>query len=210
MQRPDQAHLVSFIPINIARQSCQPPEPAMSSIRGVMLLPISAKSYRSHTAHHTFVNKVNAPETVADPNLALSRLVENRVRGEVAQQLSPTDYRVLRWEQSDIQNRFFVRFRELDGVFEAGNRTTVILEVKASASKGIIKSGLAQLRAAVKTASHAQPKIVGILAIADMGEWFDTFGPSVTRRWPITLSAWTSRCSNGHPDCQRTRPMGSL
>ena len=44
-----------------------------------------------------------------------------------------------------------------------------------------IKSGLAQLRAAVKTASHAQPKIVGILAIADMGEWFDTFGPSATR-----------------------------
>ena len=55
----------------------------MSSISGVMLLPISAKSYRSHTAHHTFVNKVNAPETVADPNLALSRLVENRVPGEV-------------------------------------------------------------------------------------------------------------------------------
>ncbi len=47
----------------------------MSSIRGVMLLPISAKSYRSHTAHHTFLNKVNAPETVVDPNLALSRLV---------------------------------------------------------------------------------------------------------------------------------------
>ena len=70
----------------------------MSSIRGVMLLPISAKSYRIHTAHHAFLNKVNAPETVADPNLALSRLVENRVRGEVAQQLSPTDYRVLRWE----------------------------------------------------------------------------------------------------------------
>ena len=91
----------------------------MSSIRGVMLLPISAKSYRSHTAHHTFLNKVNAPETVADPNLALSRLVENR----------------------HIQNRFFVRFRELDGVFEAGNRTTVILEVKASASKSSIKSG---------------------------------------------------------------------
>jgi hypothetical protein len=121
-----------------------------------MLLPISAKSYRSHTAHHTFINKVNAPETVADPNLALSRLVENRVRGEVAQQLSPTDYRVLRWEQRDIQNRFSVRFRELDGVFEAGNRTTVILEVKASASKSSIKSGLAQLRVAVKTASHAQ------------------------------------------------------
>jgi len=91
----------------------------MSSIRGVMLLPISAKSYRSHTAHHTFLNKVNAPETVADPNLALSRLVENR----------------------HTQNRFFVRFRELDGVFEAGNRTTVILEVKASASKSSIKSG---------------------------------------------------------------------
>ena len=47
----------------------------MASIRGVMLLPISAKSSRSHTAQHTFHNKVNAPETVVDPNLALSRLV---------------------------------------------------------------------------------------------------------------------------------------
>jgi len=106
----------------------------------------------------------------------------------------------LRWEQRDIQNRFFVRFRELDGVFEAGNRTTVILEVKASASKGSIKSGLAQLRAAVKTASHAQPKIVGILAIADMGEWFDTFGPSATRPladhfagMDVTLLDWPPR-----------------
>jgi fatty acid desaturase len=35
------------------------PEPAMSSIRGVMLLPISAKSYRSHTAHHAFINKLS-------------------------------------------------------------------------------------------------------------------------------------------------------
>jgi|GEM_PF-1183572 len=179
----------------------------MSSIRGVMLLPISAKSYRSHTAHHTFLNKVNAPETVADPNLALSRLVENRVRGEVAQQLSPTDYRVLRWEQRDIQNRFFVRFRELDGVFEAGNRTTVILEVKASASKSSIKSGLAQLRAAVSTASHAQPKLVGILAIADMGEWFDTFGPSATRPladhfagMDVTLLDWPPRLPEDSTD----------
>jgi hypothetical protein len=70
-----------------------------------MLLPISARSYRSHTAHHAFINKVNAPETVADPNLALSRLVENRVRGEVAQQLSPTDYRVLRWEQRERKDK---------------------------------------------------------------------------------------------------------
>ena len=38
----------------------------MSSIRGVMLLPISARSYRSHTAHHAFINKVNAPETAAE------------------------------------------------------------------------------------------------------------------------------------------------
>ena len=56
------------------------PEPAMSSIRGVMLLPISAKSYRSHTAHHTFLNKVNAPETVVDPKLALSLMAENENR----------------------------------------------------------------------------------------------------------------------------------
>jgi hypothetical protein len=48
----------------------------MSSIRGAMWLPISEKSYRSHTVHHTFLNKVNAPETVADPNLALSRMQE--------------------------------------------------------------------------------------------------------------------------------------
>lgn len=179
----------------------------MSSIRGVMLLPISTRSYRSHTAHHTFINKVNAPETVADPNLALSRLVENRVRGEVAQQLSPTDYRVLRWEQRDTQNRFFVRFRELDGVFEAGNRTTVILEVKASASKGSIKSGLAQLRAAVNTASHAQPRMVGILAIADLGEWFDTFGQSAARPladhfagMDVTLLDWPPRLPEDSTD----------
>jgi hypothetical protein len=47
----------------------------MSSIRGVMLLPISAKSYRSHTAHHTFINKVSGSTPSANRPRAGHRLL---------------------------------------------------------------------------------------------------------------------------------------
>ena len=30
----------------------------MSSIKGVMLMPLDAESYRRHVAHHTFLAKV--------------------------------------------------------------------------------------------------------------------------------------------------------
>jgi hypothetical protein len=39
----------------------------MSSIRGVMLLPLSAKSHRSHTAHHNFLNKVKRQKRWSTP-----------------------------------------------------------------------------------------------------------------------------------------------
>jgi len=81
----------------------------------------------------------------------------------------------------DLRNRYVVRFRELDGVFETGNGVTVLLEVKASASKGSLKTGLEQLRAAVKTATHAHASTIGVLVVADLGEWFDTFGQAAAQ-----------------------------
>jgi hypothetical protein len=81
----------------------------------------------------------------------------------------------------DPRNRYVVRFRELDGVFETANGTTVLLEVKASASKGSLKTGLQQLRAAVRTATRAYGSTVGLLVVADLGEWFDTFGQAAAQ-----------------------------
>ena len=148
----------------------------MASIKSVMLLPLDAESYRSHMAHHTFLAKVNSGPKTLDPRLELTKLVEERVRQEMHLRFSATKFRVLRWEQVDLYNRNLVRFRELDGVFETDNRVTVLLEVKASASKSSLKTGLKQLRDAVKTASHAHASTIGIMVVADLGEWFDTFG----------------------------------
>ncbi len=47
----------------------------MSSIRGVMLLPISANSYRSHTAHHAFINKLSGSISSANRPRAGHRLL---------------------------------------------------------------------------------------------------------------------------------------
>ena len=148
----------------------------MASIKGVMLLPLDAESYRRHVAHHTFLAKVNSGAKTPDSRLELTRLVEERVRQEMELQLSATRFRVLRWEQVDLRNRYVVRFRELDGVFETCNGVSVLMEVKASASKGSLRTGLEQLRAAVKTATHAHARTIGVLVVADLGEWFDTFG----------------------------------
>lgn len=148
----------------------------MASIKGVMLLPLDADSYRRHMADRTFLARVNSGSKTADTRLELTQLVEERVRHEMQLRFSATRLRILRWEQMDRSNRYVVRFRELDGVFGAGNGVTVILEVKASASKGSLKTGLEQLRTAVKTATHSHPSTIGVLVVADLGEWFDTFG----------------------------------
>jgi hypothetical protein len=153
----------------------------MASIKGVMLLPLDAESYRRHMAHHTLLAKVNSGTKTPDSRLELTQLVEERVRQEMQLRFSATRFRVLRWEQVDLRNRYVVRFRELDGVFETGNGVTVLLEVKASASKGSLKTGLEQLRAVVKTATHAHASTIGVLVVADLGEWFDTFGQAAAQ-----------------------------
>jgi hypothetical protein len=153
----------------------------MVSIKGVMLLPLDAESYCRHTAHHTFLANVNSGTKTTDPRLALTQLVESHVRQEMQLHLFSTRFRVLRWEQLDPRNRYVVRFRELDGVVETANGTTVLLEVKASASKGSLKTGLQQLRAAVRTATRAYGSTVGLLVVADLGEWFDTFGQAAAQ-----------------------------
>ena len=148
----------------------------MASIKGVMFLPLDAESYRRHVAHHTFLAKVNSGTRTPDSRLELRQLVEERVRQEMQLRFSATRFRVLRWEQVDLRNRYVVRYRELDGVFETGNGATVLLEVKASASKGSLKTGLEQLRAAAKIASYPHARTIGVLVVADLGEWFDMFG----------------------------------
>jgi len=176
----------------------------MAPIRGTMLLPLDAASYRQHLARHTFLARANKGSTQPDPRLALTRLVEDQVRQALAQPLGATPWRVLRWEQPDPANRYRPCYRELDGVFKAADGRTVLLEVKASASKNSLKGGLAQLRAAVDTARHAHPGAVGLLCVADLGAWYDEFGEAAT--WPVqdwfadkdvTLLPWPPRWPEG-------------
>ena len=89
----------------------------MASIKGVMLLALDAKSYCRHMAHHAFQSKVNSGTKTPDYRHELTQLVEERVRQEMQMYFSATRFRVLRWEQVDLRNRYVVRFRELDGVF---------------------------------------------------------------------------------------------
>lgn len=153
----------------------------MAKIKGVMLLPLHAQSYCRHMANHTFLAKVNSGAKTPDPRLELTQLVEGRIRQELNLLLTPTHLRVLRWEEIDQRNRLVVRFRELDGVFETANGITVLLEVKASASKGSLKTGLEQLQSSLKTATHARPNTIGLLVVADLGEWYDMFGQAASQ-----------------------------
>jgi hypothetical protein len=54
--------------------------------------------------------------------------------------------------------------------------SSVVLEVKASASKGSLKTGLAQLRATLAVTQQLQPKTIGLLAIANLSALTDLFG----------------------------------
>jgi hypothetical protein len=74
-QRAAQAHLVSPSPISIRLATLPATGAAMSSIRGVMLLPTSANSYRSHTAHHAFINKLSGSISSANRPRASHRLL---------------------------------------------------------------------------------------------------------------------------------------
>ncbi|MDL1907823.1 hypothetical protein FBR03_10285 [Betaproteobacteria bacterium PRO1] len=148
----------------------------MRKFKGVMLLPLDSQSYRRHVAHHTFVARVNAAETMPDYRTALTQAIENRVREQLHGVLTPTRYRVLRWEETGPTNRSTVRYRELDGVYKTPSGATVLLEVKASASKGSLSSGVRQLRAAVDTLAVALPLTCGLLVVADLGAFVEGFG----------------------------------
>ncbi len=153
----------------------------MASIKGVMLLSLDSASYRRHVAHHTSLAKANSGTKIADPRQELTGMVEDCVRQEMQIHYSQTDFRVLRWEQLNPRNRYVVKFRELDGVFETCNGTTVLLEVKASASKSSLRTGLEQLHASVRTATHANARTIGVLVVANLGDWFDTFGEAAAQ-----------------------------
>jgi hypothetical protein len=77
-----------------------------------------------------------------------------------------------------------VRYRELDGVYKTPSGVTVLLEVKASASKGSLSSGLRQLRTAVATLALAQPLTCGLLVVADLGAFVEGFGEAAAT--PVT------------------------
>jgi len=148
----------------------------MTSIKGVMLLGVDSPAYLRHMAHHTYIAKLNSGSRVPDPRQELTKLVEGQVRAAMLEWFSPTAFRILRWEELDASNLYKIKFRELDGVFQTNIGTTVLLEVKASASKSSLKSGLAQLQAAVNTLKLAKSRVIGILVIANLGEWFEMFG----------------------------------
>lgn len=148
----------------------------MSLVRGVMWLGRDAPSFRRHVAHHTQMAKANTGEKTPDPRSILTHQVETRVRNALAGHMALSPCPVLRWEARDIRNRWIEKFREHDGVFEAPDGRRVVLEVKASASKGSLKTGLAQLRATLAVAQQLQPKTIGLLAIANLSALTDLFG----------------------------------
>ena len=152
----------------------------MSSIKGVMLMPLEAESYRRHVAHHTFLAKVNSGTKFPDPNQELTKLVEDKVRQELALQYFPTNLRILRWEEFNRSNRYDLKYRELDGVFKTPTGVNILLEVKASSSKSSLKSGLKQLLKTMTIAAHGISKPVGMLIIADLGEYYETFGQAAS------------------------------
>jgi hypothetical protein len=53
----------------------------MASIKGVMLLPLDAESYRRHMAHHTLLAKVNSGTKTPDSRLELTQLVVGKTSG---------------------------------------------------------------------------------------------------------------------------------
>ncbi len=156
----------------------------MRKIKGVMLLPLDSPSFLRHTAVRTFAARVNSAETTPDYRGVLTHAIESRVRDELYTTLTPTRYRVLRWEETGPTNHSTVRYRELDGVYKTPSGVTVLLEVKASASKGSLSSGLRQLRSAVETLALAQPLTCGLLIVADLGAFVEGFGEAATT--PVT------------------------
>lgn len=148
----------------------------MVKYKGVMFLSEDSESWRRHNEHHAYLSRVNSKERAHDEKFEVTQLVEELVRQELALHFTATKYRVLRWEQLDSSNRYGVHYRELDGVFKLDNGYTVLLEVKASASKTSLKKGLQQLRSVINIATQTNQKIIGLLVVGDLGEFLDDFG----------------------------------
>lgn len=145
------------------------------------LIELSNPGYRQHCAHHTFLNRVGKGETVPDHRQVVAQLIEDNSREFLSKTWNLTRYRVVRWNEkiSGYPSKF--RYRELDGVFDLGAQSYLILEVKASASKGSVTSGIKQLNSTLNTLSSSYPKSAGILLTADMNKWSEDYGPAYER-----------------------------
>jgi len=175
----------------------------MRNCKGVMLLPPDSESYRRHVAQHTSLARMNKGESIPDARATFTQGIEARVREALHRVLSPTEYRVLRWEEKTPSNHWIARYRELDGVFETPERTTVILEVKASTSKSSLAKGLQQLQTATGMLRIPRPATLGLLVVADTGAFLEGFGEPAadslyehfaskglpTLNWPVQIPA---------------------
>lgn len=144
-----------------------------------MLLTIDSKSYRNHMAHQAHLAHLNTAETTPDFRAALTNIIEIKVREKLNIQLIPTPYRVLRWEEVGNSGRWIVRYKEIDGVYKMPDGSFMLLEVKASATKSSLSTGLRQLRAGVSILSTIYPKISSFLVVANLGKFVEGFGDAV-------------------------------
>lgn len=144
--------------------------------RGVMLLPLDSQAYRRHLARHTLMARANSAEPTPDFRSQLTQNVEDGTRQELQRHMAQTKYRVLRWEQLSPSRRWSVHFRELDGVYQLPSGATVLLEVKGSASRASLSSGLKQLDAARATLSVTHPRTIGLMVVANLGTLVEGFG----------------------------------
>jgi len=147
-------------------------------IKGVMLLRQDDKHFLKHSGFSAYMASINKGERTPDPRNIITSAIEENVRAEIGKSVLESDYRILRWQARAITGHYRVFYRELDGVYIRGGRITVLMEVKASATRASMAGGLKQLRDAMTILCRTKPDVVGLLVICDLGEIIEGFGKS--------------------------------
>jgi hypothetical protein len=146
------------------------------TVKNVMLLNPQNATHRAYCREKNQEKRINTAEKIQDPSADVTAWLELVVCTEFKNRLTIFPDNILRWETLNARNFVTRHYKQLDGVFNLKADSLIILEVKASQSKGSVSKGIKQLAETHRILRARYKSITSVLVAADCREFNENFG----------------------------------
>lgn len=147
-------------------------------IKNVTLVSPQNAAYRAYCREKNQEKRINTGEKIYDPSADVTTWLELVVCNEFKNQLTIFPDNILRWETLNSRNFVNRQYKQLDGVFNLKTDSIIVLEIKASQSKGSVSRGIKQLADTRRILRTKYKSITSILVAADCRRLNEHFGHS--------------------------------